>query len=86
MCPEDALCEGASLEEGIAQEHRVAHTAPDRAADIPADGDILHQHPIDGHADHDEECLEAQSEQGAEVILPHAAPFPSQHGRHGDGG
>ena len=35
--------------------------------------------------DDDEKCLKAQGHQGAQVILAHAAPFPSHHGRHRDG-
>ena len=46
-----------------AQQHRVAHTLPD------CHGDILHQHRIDAHADHNKKCLKAQRQQGLQVIL-----------------
>ena len=48
--------------------------------------DVLHQNGVDGNADDNQKCLEAQRQQGTDVILPHAAPFLAHHGRHWDGG
>ena len=48
-------------------------------------GDVLHQHGVDRHTDDNEERLEAQGQQAAQVVLAHAAPFLAHHGRHRDG-
>ena len=84
--PEQGLCEAAGLKEGEAQEHRVPHAPPDGAGNVvAAQGDALHQHRVDAHADHDEERLEAQGQQGAEIVLPRVAPFPVHHRGKRDG-
>src|SRR5699024_9439132 len=83
--PEQRLCEAAGLKEGEAQEHRVPHAPPDSAGNVvAAQGDTLHQHRVDAHADHNEERLEAQGQQGAEIVLPRVAPFPVHHRGKGD--
>ena len=82
---ENTLGEASSFEQGKTQQHRIAHTAPNRTDDVIIQGDILHQDRIDAHADNNEKCLKAQGHQGAQVILAHAAPFPSHHSRHRDG-
>ena len=86
MRPEQGLCEAAGLKEGEAQEHRVPHAPPDGAGNVViAQGDALHQHRVDAHADHNEERLEAQGQQGAEIVLPRVAPFPVHHRGKRDG-
>ena len=86
MRPEQGLGEAAGLEKREAQEDRVPHTAPDGAGNVvAAQGDALHQHRVDAHADHNEERLEAQGQQGAEIVLPRVAPFPVHHRGKGDG-
>ena len=52
---EDALGEGTGFEQREAEQHRISHARPDRIADVAADGDLLHQHSIDGDTDDDEE-------------------------------
>ena len=79
MRPEQAFCKAAGLEQGVAQQYRVAHALPDRHGDIIPHGDILHQHRIDADADHNKKCLKAQRQQGLQVILPRMAPFPVDH-------
>ena len=47
---------------------------------------MLDQHGVDGDAYDDEKRLKTQGEQGAQIILSHAAAhFPVEHHRHGDG-
>ena len=53
MCVEDALGKGTGFEQREAEQHRISHARPDRIADVAADGDILHQHSIDGDTDDD---------------------------------
>ena len=52
----------AGFEQAEAEQHCVAHAGPDGVADLPGYGDVLHQHGVDRHADHNEKCLKAQSE------------------------
>ena len=86
MRPEQGLGEAAGLKEGEAQEHRVPHAPPDGAGNVvAAQGNIPHQHRVDPYTDHNEERLEAQGQQGAEIILPRVAPFPVCHRGKGDG-
>ena len=82
---ENTLVKGTGLKQAETQQYRVAHAGPDGCADVVDGGDVLHQHCVDGHADDDEKRLEAQGQQRSEIILPHVAPFLSQHGRHGNG-
>ena len=85
MRPEQRFCQAAGLEQGEAQQHRVPHTPPNGAGDVvAAQGDAFHQHRIDAHTDHNEEGLEAQGQQGAEVVLPRVAPLPVDHCGKGD--
>ena len=83
---EQALGQAPRLEQGEAQQHRIAHTRPDRRADVGADGDPLHQHSVDRHTHHDEKRLEAQREQRFQIVLAYAAPFLAQHSGHRDRG
>lgn len=59
MGSEKALCHAAGLKQGEAQEHRIAHAAPDGSRQVIGCGDFLYQHRIDTDAYHNEKCLEA---------------------------
>ena len=86
MRPEQGLSEAAGLEKREAQEDRVPHTAPNGAGNVvAAQRNALHQHRVDPHADHNEKRLEAQGQQGAEIVLPRVAPLPVHHCGKGDG-
>ena len=86
MGPEQGFCQAAGLEQGIAQQDRITHAAPDgRRYVVAGCGNALHQHGIDAHADHNEEGLEAQGKQGAEIVLPRVSPFPIDHRGKWDG-
>ena len=76
---EQAFCKAAGFEQGVAQQHRVAHALPDRHGNIIPHGDILYQHRIDADADHNKKCLKAQRQQGLQVVLPRMTPFPVDH-------
>ena len=80
MRPEQRFCEAAGLEQGEAQQHRVPHAPSDNAGNVvAAERNAFHQHRIDAHTDHNEEGLEAQGQQGAEIVLPRVSPFPVDH-------
>ena len=81
---EDGFCEASGLKERKAQQHRVAHARPDCFADIRAHADAFYKNSVIRHADNDEEALKSQREQGAQIVLPHAARFPVEHCRHRD--
>ena len=85
MCVEDALGEGTGFEQREAEQHRISHASPDRIADVAADGDVLHQHGINGDTDDDEECLKTECKQTAQIVLPRLPPFAVHHGRHRNG-
>ena len=72
MCVEDALGKGTGFEQREAEQHCISHASPDRIADVAADGDVLHQHGIDGDTDDDEERLKAECKQTAQIIAPSA--------------
>ena len=86
MRAEYALCHRACLEQGKAQQHRIADAAPDRPDGIAACSNTLYQHRIDGHAHKDQQTLETDSKQGFEGVLSHAANFTVGEGRHRDRG
>ena len=80
MCAKQGFCQAAGLEQGVAQQDRIAHAAPDgRRYVVAGCGDALHQHGIDAHTDHNEEGLEAQGQQGAKIVLPRGVPLPVDH-------
>ncbi len=79
MCIEHGFGEAAGLEEGKTQQDRIAHTAPDGHDDIRFGGNVLHQHGVDSHADDDEECLKAQGDQRAQIVLAHSAAHLAAH-------
>ncbi len=85
MCREDGFCHGAGLEQGEAQQNRVAHASPDGLADVCVNGDTLNKGSVNCHTDDNEKCLERQREQGAQVILTHAAALLAEHRCHRDG-
>ena len=76
MGAHDRFGQASGLEEREAQQHRVAHDAPDAPDDVICKGDRLDQHRIDADADHDQKALEAQSEQRSQIVLADVALFP----------
>lgn len=85
MGAEQGFCKAAGLKQGVAQQNRIAHATPDGSGYVVAGcGDALHQHRVDAYADHNEEGLEAQGQQGAKVVLPRGAPLPVDHCGKGD--
>ena len=85
MCAEHAAGQAAGLEQREAEKHGISHTCPDGDGHIRGDGDILHQNRINRHAQDHHESLEAQREQGAQVILACLPPFAGNHRSHRDG-
>ena len=85
MCIEDGLCKAARLKEREAQQHRVAHASPDGVHDVRTRGDVLYKHRIDAYTDDDEKRLKRKRQQGAQIVLPHIAPFTIHHSSHGYG-
>ena len=61
MSVEDALGQGAGLEQAEAQQRGVTYTGPDRRADVFRRGDVMHKHHVDRHTDDDEKCLETSA-------------------------
>ena len=84
MHAKNCFRKASGLEKRKAQQHRVAHACPDCFADIRIHSDSPYQNGVNRHADDDEKALKSQREQGAQIILPHAARFPVQHRRHRD--
>ena len=85
MCAEHAAGDGASLKQAEAEQHGIAHAAPYRADGVAARGDTLYQHRIDGNTDKDQQSLEANSEQGLQIVLPGVAQLPVGERGNGDG-
>lgn len=82
MNAEDAVRQRARFEKHEAEQDRVPDAPPYRADGIVAHGDALNEHRIDRHADEDQQTLKANSEQGFEIVLAHAADFPvAQRGK-----
>ncbi len=63
------------IKQAEAQKHCVAHAAPDRAGNVLRRPDFLYQHRIDADDNHNQERLEAQRQQGFQIVLAHAAPL-----------
>lgn len=76
MYVENGLCKASSLKKSEAQQHRVAHACPDCFADVRAHADTFYKNGVNCHADDDEKALKPQREQGAQIVLAHAARFP----------
>ena len=86
MRAEYGFCKASRFEKRKTQEDRVPHTAPNGAGNVvAAQRNALHQHRVDPHADHNEKRLEAQGQQGAEIVLPRVASLPVHHCGKGDG-
>ena len=82
---EDGFGKTSGLEQGEAEQNRVAQGGPYGLDDVNFRGNVLDQDGIDADTDHDEKGLECQGQKGAKIILSHTAPFPVHHGGHGDG-
>lgn len=82
---EDGLGKTSGLEQGEAEQNGIAEGGPYGLDDVGFRGNVLHQDGINTDTDHDEEGLEGQCQEGPKIILSHTAPFPVDHGGHGDG-
>ena len=76
MSAENGFCEGARLKQREAEQDGIAHTAPYSTDHIPARGNPLYQHRLNGDTDDNQEPLKAHGQQGAEIVLAHAPDFP----------
>ena len=65
--------------------NRVADNAPNRGNRIVRDSNRLDEHSINAHTDQDEEALEAQGKEAAQVVLAHLALFMAAEGGKRDG-
>ena len=86
MCVEDAAGEGAGLEQGEAEQDGVANDAPDGCDGVGCKRNALNEHRVDAHANHDEEPLQAQSQQAAQVVLTDLPLLFAAKSRKRDGG
>ena len=86
MSGKHAFGKAPGLEQGKAQQHRIAHARPDRSAHVPASADVLYQDGVNRYADHNQKRLETESKQRPKIALAHAAPLLAHHCRHRDGG
>ena len=75
MCSKDGFRYAAGLEQTEAEQNRVAHTAPNGPGYIRCLSDLLDQHRIDADNHHNQKGLEAQRQQGFQVVLADAAPL-----------
>ena len=73
MSRKDALREGAGLEQGEAEQHRVPENPPDGPDNVIRNRYALNHHRIDADADHNEETLKSQGKEGPQIILTHHA-------------
>ena len=85
MGTKDAPGNRPCFEQTEAEQHGIAHAAPYRADGVAACGDTLYQHRIDGNTDKDQQSLEANSEQGLQIVLPGVAQLPVGERGNGDG-
>ena len=86
MCVQDAFGNRAGLEQGKAEQNRVADDAPDGADGIGCKGHSLDEHRIDAHTNHNQEPLQTQGQQAAQIVLPDLSLFPAPEGGKRDGG
>ena len=86
MCVEDAAGESAGLEPGEAEQDGVSHDAPNGCDRVGCKGDALNQNSVDAHTDHDEEALETQGKEAAQVVLADLALLLAAEGRKRDRG
>ena len=84
MSIEYRLTEGAGLEQRETQEHCIADACPDSGRNIVCHGYALNKCGVDGYTDHNQECLESESKQTAQIVLADLAPFVVYHGCHRD--
>ena len=82
---EDGFGKTSGLKQGETEQNGIAQGGPYSLDDVSFRGDVLHQDGINADTDHDEKGLECQGQKGAKIILSHTAPFPVDHGGHGDG-
>ena len=75
----------ARFEQGKTQQHRIAHTAPDRPDGVAVGGDTLDKHRINGDTDQNQQALKAYRKEGTEIVLPHVSGFPVGDGGKRDG-
>ena len=80
MCVQDAFGNRAGLEQGETEQNRVTDNAPDGCNGIVRDSHRLDEHSINAHTDQDEEALEAQGKETAQVVLAHLALFMAAEG------
>ena len=69
MGVENTAGEGAGLEQGEAEQDGVTNDAPNRGDGVGCKRNALDEHRVNAYADHDEETLQAQSQQAAQVVL-----------------
>src|SRR5699024_10797533 len=86
MCVENAAGEGAGLEQGEAEQDGVTNDAPNGCDGVGCKGDALNQNSVNADANHNEETLQAQSQQAAQVVLADLALLFTAEGRKRDGG
>ena len=77
--------DGAGLEQGEAEQHRVAQHHPDGSNGIVTDRNALHQYRIDPDADHNKKALESQGKQRAQIALTDLALLPVSKVENGMG-
>ena len=86
MGVEDAAGEGAGLEQGEAEQDGVPNDAPDGGDGVGCEGDALNQNSVNADANHDEEALQSQSQQAAQVVLTDLALLFTAKSGERDGG
>ena len=86
MGVEDAAGEGAGLEQGEAEQDGVPNDTPDGCDGVGCKGNALDEHRVNAYADHDEETLQAQSQQAAQVVLTDLALLFTAKSGERDGG
>ena len=85
MGVEDAAGEGAGLEQGEAEQDGVPNDAPNGGDGVGCKGNALDEHRVNAYADHDEETLQTQSQQAAQIVLAHLALFMAAESGKWDG-
>src|SRR5699024_2785266 len=86
MCVENAAGEGAGLEQRETEQDSVTNDAPDGGDGVGCKGNALDEHRVNAYADHDEETLQAQSQQAAQVVLTDLPLLFAAKSRKRDGG
>ena len=79
-----ALGKTAGLKQREAQKDRITDTSPYGARYIACNRNVLNQRRIDRNANHDQEGLEPQCKQAAQIVLTHLPPFTVHHACHRD--